>query len=108
MTADVVDYDELQSGKRREGIYHATSGSMIRVGMMFSMLISGPLLELTGFDAKLGGNQQTNAVLGIRCIFATIPVVAIVIALLLIHLYPLSTERMSLIRRELEGRRGGV
>jgi GPH family glycoside/pentoside/hexuronide:cation symporter len=108
MTADVVDYDELQSGQRRESAYTATFSWVMKVGMMLSMLIGGPLLELTGFDAKLGGHQSPEAILGIRYLFAGIPVVALVIAFLLIRLYPLDTERMRVIRRDLEARRGTV
>jgi Na+/melibiose symporter-like transporter len=76
--------------------------------MMFSMLIGGPLLELTGFDAKQGGNQTADAILGIRLLFAGIPVTALVIAFFVIMLYPLSTERMRVIRSQLEARRGTV
>jgi GPH family glycoside/pentoside/hexuronide:cation symporter len=108
MAADVVDYDELQSSKRREGVYHATFAGMMRVGMMLSMLVAGPLLELTGFDARLGGNQEAGAILGIRYIFAVLPVVAIVMACFLVQAYPLTTERMLAIRDELEAKRGAV
>jgi Na+/melibiose symporter-like transporter len=38
----------------------------------------------------------------------SIPVAALVIAFLLIRLYPLHPERMRVIRRDLEARRGAV
>jgi GPH family glycoside/pentoside/hexuronide:cation symporter len=91
MTVDVIDYDELSSGKRREGAYTATFSWVMKFGMMFSMLIGGPLLELTGFDAKRGGDQTADAILGIRLLFAGIPVTALVIAFIVIYFYPLST-----------------
>lgn len=108
MTADVVDFDELSSGQRRESAYTATFSWVMKVGMMLSMLSGGPLLELTGFDAKLGGNQTPEAILGIRLSFAGIPVAALMIALILIRFYPLDTERMRIILRDLEARRGAV
>ncbi len=108
MEADVVDYDELQSGQRRESAYTATASWVMKVGMMFSMVIGGPLLEATGFDAKNGGNQTPDAIMGIRGLFVAIPVVALVIALVLVKLYPLTNARMLEIRRELEARRGTV
>jgi Na+/melibiose symporter-like transporter len=108
MQADVIDYDELHSGQRRESAYTATFSWVMKFGMVLSMLIGGPLLELTGFDASLGGNQTPDAILGIRGLFVIIPVVALLIALVLVRLYPLSTERMLDIRRELEARRGTV
>jgi len=108
MTADVIDYDELQSKKRREGAYSATFSWVMKVGMMFSMLIGGPLLQMTGFDAKLGGAQSEETIFWIRVLFAGIPVAALVIALVLIQFYSLSTARMREIRAQLEARRGAV
>jgi GPH family glycoside/pentoside/hexuronide:cation symporter len=108
MTADVIDYDELNTGRRTEGAFSAAFSWTIKVGMMFSMLIIGPLLEATGFDSKLGGNQSPDAVLWIRILFAGIPVTALLVALVLIQFYPLSVERMREIRAQLEQRRGTV
>jgi GPH family glycoside/pentoside/hexuronide:cation symporter len=107
MTADVIDFDELSSGKRREGAFTSTFSWTVKVGMMLSMLFGGPLLQLTGFDAKLPV-QSENAVFGIRLLFAGIPVTALMIALFLIQFYSLDTERMREIRRQLEARRGTV
>lgn len=108
MNADVMDYDELTSNQRREGAYSATFSWVMKVGMMASMLIGGPLLEITGFDAKLGGAQSADAIFWIRVMFAGIPVAALLAALVLIQFYPLGTERMRQIRAELEARRGAV
>ncbi|HKO91562.1 MAG TPA: hypothetical protein VJU61_10440, partial [Polyangiaceae bacterium] len=71
-------------------------------------LIGGPLLQMTGFDAKLGGAQSDETIFWIRVLFAGIPVTALVIALVLIQFYPLSTARMREIRAQLEARRGAV
>ncbi len=109
MCADVVDFDETQSGKRREGAYSSTFSWVLKVGMSVSMLIVGPLLDkVTGFDAKLGGNQAPETITWIRGLFAGIPVAALVIAFLLVQMYPLTQERMKQIRAQLEARRGTV
>jgi GPH family glycoside/pentoside/hexuronide:cation symporter len=109
MCADVVDYDEIQSGKRREGAYSSTFSWMLKVGMSVSMLIVGPLLDqVTGFNAKLGGNQAPDTIWWIRVLFAGIPVAALVVAFLLVQLYPLTRDRMRDIRATLEARRGTV
>jgi GPH family glycoside/pentoside/hexuronide:cation symporter len=108
MCADVIDFDEITSKKRREGAYTATFSWVMKVGMMLSMLIGGPLLEATGFDAKLGGAQTVHAIFWLRVLFAGIPVTALLIALVLIQFYPLGTARMREIRTELELRRGTV
>jgi GPH family glycoside/pentoside/hexuronide:cation symporter len=109
MCVDVVDYDELTSHQRREGAYSSMFSWVLKCGMSVSMMIVGPLLdEVSGFDAKLGGNQTEETILWIRGLFTGIPVVALLIALLLIQFYPLTRERMHEIRTQLEARRGTV
>jgi GPH family glycoside/pentoside/hexuronide:cation symporter len=107
MQADVIDFDELNSGQRRESAYTATFSWVMKVGMMGSMLIGGPLLEATGFDSR-NAVQTPDAILGIRGLFVIIPTAALVVALGLVKLYPLTTRRMHEIRGELEARRGTV
>jgi GPH family glycoside/pentoside/hexuronide:cation symporter len=109
MCIDVVDYDELQSKQRREGAYSSVFSWVLKFGMSTSMLILGPLLDqLSGFDAKLGGNQTPEALFTMRALFTGIPVAALIAALLLVQLFPLTRERMLQIRTELEARRGTV
>lgn len=109
MCADVVDYDETLSGKRQEGAYSSTFSWVLKVGMSVSMLVVGPLLDqVSGFDAKLEGNQAPETITWIRGMFAGIPVAALVVAFILVQLYPLTRERMQEIRAQLEARRGTV
>jgi len=109
MCVDVVDYDELSSGKRREGAYNSTFSWVLKVGMSLSMLVVGPLLDnVTGFDVKLGGAQSPETFLWIRALFTGIPVAALLIAFLLIQLFPLTPEKMQELREQLEARRGTV
>jgi glycoside/pentoside/hexuronide:cation symporter, GPH family len=109
MCIDVVDYDELQSGQRREGAYSSVFSWVLKVGMSVSMLVVGPLLDVvSGFDAKLGGDQTPETIFAIRALFTGIPVAALLAALVLVKLYPLSRDRMLQIRAELETRRGTV
>jgi GPH family glycoside/pentoside/hexuronide:cation symporter len=108
MCVDVVDYDELSSHQRREGAYSSMFSWVLKCGMSLAMFIVGPLLEFAGFDAKLGGNQTPDTIFWMRALFTGIPVGALLIALVFIHFYPLTRERMHQIRTELEARRGTV
>jgi GPH family glycoside/pentoside/hexuronide:cation symporter len=109
MCVDVVDYDELESHQRREGAYSSVFSWVLKFGMSVSMLIMGPLLDnLSGFDAKLGGNQTPETIFAIRALFTGIPVAALLAALVLVQLFPLTRDRMHQIRAELEARRGTV
>jgi GPH family glycoside/pentoside/hexuronide:cation symporter len=109
MCVDIVDYDELESHQRREGAYSSLFSWVLKVGMSVSMWILGPLLDrISGFDAKLGGNQTPEALFSMRALFTGIPVAALIVALVLVQLFPLTRERMHQIRAELEARRGTV
>ncbi|MEO8182076.1 MAG: MFS transporter [Deltaproteobacteria bacterium] len=109
MCVDVVDYDEIESSQRREGAYSSMFSWVLKFGMSVSMLVMGPLLDdVSGFDAKLGGNQAPETIFAIRALFTGLPVAALLAALVLIQMYPLTRERMQEIRAQLEARRGTV
>ena len=108
MCVDVVDYDEIRSGKRLEGAFASSFAWVLKVGMSAAIFIVGPLLDyVTGFDGKLG-YQSPVTIWWIRVLFAAIPVGALVVALVLAQSFSLNEARMAAIREELEARRGAV
>ncbi len=108
MLADVVDYDELESGKRREGVFNACGSWIMKVGMALGIGASGLILETTGFDANLETAQPEHVLTMIRIFLFAIPVVGLVIALSALSRFGLTPEKMAEIRRQLEARRGKV
>jgi GPH family glycoside/pentoside/hexuronide:cation symporter len=108
MGADVVDYDELANGRRREGSFAACSSWITKVGMALGAGLSFGLLGWVGFDSKLEGQQTEHTLFMIRMLFSLIPVVGLLLALLALARFPLTQERMAEIRVELERRRGKV
>jgi GPH family glycoside/pentoside/hexuronide:cation symporter len=107
MCADVVDFDELSTKRRREGAFSSVFSWVLKVGMSTSMLVAGPILTLTGFDSTT--KVQSGATLeSIRVMLAVPPAVACGVAFLLMSAFPLTRERMERIRTELEARRGAV
>jgi len=106
--ADVIDYDELQTGKRREGAFTACDSWISKVGMAVGAGASGIILSATGFDATLGGAQTPHAIFMIRLLFAAVPIVGLSIGLFMIYFFPLTQEKMTEIRLQLEARRGMV
>ncbi len=108
MTADVIDYDELQTSQRREGAFSACGSWILKFGAGLGAWLSGEILARTGFDATLGGNQTAHAIFVMRLLFATIPVIGSTVALVLLIRFPLTPERMTEIRTQLEARRGQV
>jgi GPH family glycoside/pentoside/hexuronide:cation symporter len=108
MGADVVDYDELANGRRREGSFAACSSWITKFGMAIGAGLSFGLLGWVGFDSKLEGHQAEHTLFMIRLLFTAIPVCGLIFALVALSRFPLTQERMAEIRIELEKRRGTV
>lgn len=106
--ADVVDYDELQTGKRREGAFAGCNSWITKVGMALGAGISFFILGWIGFDAKLEGGQTEHTLFMIRLLLMVIPIVGLALALVALARFPLSQGVMGDIRRQLEARRGKV
>jgi GPH family glycoside/pentoside/hexuronide:cation symporter len=108
MKADICDDDELRNGTRREGMFGAVGNWVMKTALALTAFLSGLMLELTGFDAALLGNQDPDALWSMRIMYALVPAAFSGTALLLLHFYPLNERRMFEIRKELEARRSSV
>jgi GPH family glycoside/pentoside/hexuronide:cation symporter len=104
---DVVDYDESQTGQRREGSFSACQSWISKVGIALGVGASGWILQFTGFDAKQAV-QDPQAIFWIRILLSGIPVIGLVLALIAILRFPLTEARMLEIRGQLEATRGQV
>jgi GPH family glycoside/pentoside/hexuronide:cation symporter len=108
MLADMVDYDELHTGKRREGSINSVFSWFLKMGLTLSVGLSGFVLEWTGFDRGAGPIQPPEVLQRMLMYYILLPIAFWGIALLLVWRYPLKRARMLEIRRELEQRRGRV
>jgi GPH family glycoside/pentoside/hexuronide:cation symporter len=104
---DVVDYDELETGKRREGSFSACQSWTSKFGIALGAGASGWILQFTGFDSKLP-MQSEHAIFMIRILLSSIPVIGLVLALVAVLRFQLTEARMHEIRALLEARRGTV
>ena len=107
MIGDVIDYDELQTGQRREGSFSACQAWISKVGIALGVGASGWILQFTGFDAK-HPVQTDHAIFMIRILLSSIPVTGLLLALLSLSRFELTEARMKEIRTALEARRGFV
>lgn len=108
MQVDVVDYDEMNTGERREGAYAAIFSWVLKFSFVIGFMISGPLIEWTGFDANLNDHQLPGVYTIMRIGYVVIPVVALLLALLLLKFFPITKEKAAEMRTELESRRGKI
>ena len=76
MTADIIDIDELKTGKRREGIFGAIYWWMVKVGFAIAGALSGLIIWLPlGFNSDLATTDQQTAVDGLHAFFCFFPLV---------------------------------
>jgi GPH family glycoside/pentoside/hexuronide:cation symporter len=101
MLPDVVEYDERQTGERREGVYYGVWALLTKLGDALGIAISGWALNLFGYVPNVA--QTETARLGIRLFFGPVPVLLIFIGLPLLIWYPITKASHARLRAELEG-----
>ncbi len=105
MTADVIDIDELNSGKRREGIFGAIYWWMVKVGFAIAGALSGLIIALVGFNPDLPTTEQQSAVDGLLAFFCFFPMAGTIVAMLVMRKYDVTEARANEIRAEIEKRK---
>jgi glycoside/pentoside/hexuronide:cation symporter, GPH family len=105
MVADVCDLDELQTGTRREGMFSGIYWWIQKLGQAGASVLSGVLLNVTGFNVALGSNQAPRALLYMRLCDIGIPIVTSIVALFIIMTFDISETKAYDIRAQVERRR---
>jgi GPH family glycoside/pentoside/hexuronide:cation symporter len=106
MIADVVDMDELQTNERREGMYGSIFWWVVKLGMAAALAAGGYMLNATGFDVALQGDQSEQAIFLMRLFDAFVPFLASALAIWAIASFPITEESAHAVRVQLEARRG--
>jgi Na+/melibiose symporter-like transporter len=98
MVADVVDYDRLQTGQDRTGLYYATVTTTMKVGGALGIGLGYPILAWIGFNPA--GPNDAAQLDGLRYVFAFIPAASELLVVYLLYRYPLDET----MQRELKSR----
>ena len=105
MTADVIDIDELNTGKRREGIFGAIYWWMVKVGYGIAGALSGVIITIVGFNSDLATTDQQAAVDALHAFFCFFPMIGTILAMLIMRNYNITEERALEIRSQLAERK---
>jgi GPH family glycoside/pentoside/hexuronide:cation symporter len=105
--ADVMDYDELEGGRRREGSFAACNSWIFKFGMAFGAGISFFILDWVGLNNDIA-IQSAHTIFMIRFLLAAIPIAGLIIGMIALARFPLTQAKMAEIRVQLEARRGKV
>ncbi len=108
MKADIADYDELQTHRRREGALNAFYSWFIKAALTCSMGIGGLVLSLSGFDVKRASEQPPEVLHSMLLLYVGLPVLIWGAGLLFVWRYPLDRLQLGVIRQQLEARRGAM
>lgn len=103
MTSDIIDIDELNTGKRREGVFGAIYWWMVKFGFAIAGLLTGAIMTLVGFvpDAE---NSEAS-ITGIRLFYSGLPILGTLGAMWIMRDYNLTEERSKEISVELSKRK---
>jgi GPH family glycoside/pentoside/hexuronide:cation symporter len=104
MYADIVDHQELKTGRRATGLIFSSSSMSQKMGWAFGAALSGWLLAWFGYD-QTAAVQSGSAILGVRLMLSWLPAVSCVLAVVGMMFYPLSEKRVKEIAEELEAQR---
>jgi len=108
MMADVVDFDELKTGERREGMYGSIFWWVVKLGQTVALAGGGFLLNASGFDVNLEGAQTTETLYWLRVYDVITPVITSLLAVLVLLSFKISPAKAQAIRTQLEEKRAGA
>ncbi|HOO42645.1 MAG TPA: MFS transporter [Bacteroidales bacterium] len=104
MYADIVDYQELKTGRRATGLILSSSSMSQKFGWAIGGAITGWLLAAFGYNADLAVQSQ-SAIQGVRLMMSFLPAIGCILAIIAISIYPLGEKKVMEITAELNKRR---
>ncbi len=104
MFADIVDHQELLTGRRATGLIFSSSSMSQKLGWALGAALSGWILALFNYvpDAV---QQSADTIFGERLMISLLPAVCCVLAFVGMLFYPLTDEKVKKITEELDEKR---
>jgi glycoside/pentoside/hexuronide:cation symporter, GPH family len=109
MLPDVIEYDELRTGRRREGIYFGFCIFLQKSALAIGTFVVGQLLAMAGYISSgphdAVPQQPESALLAIRMAIGPLPALVLIIGMILAAFYPITKESHRRVVDELDARR---
>ena len=99
MVPDVVEYDRLETGEHRGGMYYGVWGLATKLSDALGIAATGWVLQLFGYVPNVP--QSAHTLFGIRLFFGLVPALFFVVALPLLIWYPVTRASHAEMRKRL-------
>jgi GPH family glycoside/pentoside/hexuronide:cation symporter len=95
MLPDVIELDELETGRRREGTFYGFFVLLQKAGLALGLFFIGQVLSLSGYITPPPGTtvpivQPDSALAAIRWMIGPVPAVVLAAGILLVYLFPIT------------------
>ena len=98
--ADVIDYDQVLTGQRREGRYIGLWSIAKKLSAALGVGIGLLLLGSTGYSPNI--RQDETTVFMLRVLYALVPCLCNLLSMAIISFYPISEQAHARIRKQIE------
>ena len=98
--AEVVDEDEVKTGKRRAGMYFGTNSLITTLSSALVSIVFGIMLPAFGYDTALDIQPDTVA-MGFRTFMVIPSIIGSLLAVVALWFYPLHGERLAQVKAAL-------
>ena len=104
MIPDAIEWDELQTGQRHEGMFYSLVQTLRKIGSSLSLPFVLLVLEWTGYVAN-APTEPRATILGIQALIGPIPAILLLVGIVFAGRYPLNRARFGELRDALAARR---
>ena len=108
MVPDIIEYDQVGTGERREGSYYAFASLFQKLATGVAIWALGQALAIAGYLTPTPGaplpEQPPEVLMAVRVFVSPVPIVLLVLAILCAWGYPITRERHRALRDELAAR----
>jgi len=109
MLPDVIDYEELRTGQRQEGIFYGFVTQLLKLGIAIALFLVGKTLDWSNFIPTIPGKtvpiQPESALWAIRLMISLVPISALIGGIIFAIFYPISRIKHEEILLKLAERR---
>jgi GPH family glycoside/pentoside/hexuronide:cation symporter len=100
---DVIDWDELRTGKRHEGIYYGTKNFIRKLSTAFAIFLTLQVLGWVGYQSPPDGvtqfTQSDTVLWAIRILTGPVCVILLLSVIVVTWIYPLDRSRYERVQR---------